>query len=1174
MAERFANLDFSKTPKQFRQVALEPGYPLLDRTNANARIIAKWLGRMAAEPERRGENIDWFLRSDQGERLDGLAVCPITPNDVKGSLKGEIKELENRISAAEPRTRAEQAVHRSIRENLNHLLEDGWEDVDSYFCKYQDGRGKWRLLWLWGFERIESSFDPTAICGKSGCRALFVNEHSLAGKCPYCQTSIPIPPDPRKRLAMALVLLLILAGAGFGGWWYMQPRATLSGVVLWEGNQQPVQNADIRIEAWDVTAKTDESGQFLLDRLPEGKAEIQITAKGYHPHAQTETLVIGQEQKLKVLLKGNAVLAGHIINGVSKLPLDDAGIRLAGTEITTLSNDDGEFRIEDLPLGKHQIHVAATGFPEQDVDVEIKEGNTTDVSVALIGKGIVSGRVQQANMQPISGAKVELLGTGQTATTDGKGVFVLKELPTGEQRLEVMAQGYVDQRVDVVVEEKERSKAIYLVGAGILSGTITSRSDRKGLAGATVAIEGTPYLTRSDSKGKYSLQGIPAGPVKVAVSADGYRTATFDRVVVAGRSTPLDADLEGGAVLAGVVIDGTNNKPLPNAEVIASVYPSPLSTEDDGTFRLEGVKAGDAELTVSASGFKTEKKGITLKEGEENKIEITVLGDARLRGRVIDAVTKTPIESVELKIVDTVLAGKTDKDGGFEIDGAKSGPARIEVLAKGYPPAMFPERLGGGKISQVAWELKGTEVLTGTVADLGKKPVSGAVATIAGTDVSAKANAQGEFKFEDLPAKPVLLEIKAAGYKTFKAGQEILAGKPNKMAVQLGGDAVLVGKVYDAITNAPVSGATISIAKNALAAPTNARGEFRLENAFGGKNEVVVTHTGYPDKAMTVELVSMKETKEEFSLSGSAIAKGLVLSPEGKPIKGAAVKLPGTKHEAQTDDSGAYELKQLPGGQVTLEIAAEHYKSKIVAGELVKGKTTAFPDVELTSGLDVTGQVISALNGKGLSGLKLKVEGTEIQTESDATGSFTLPAVPVGAIRVHVQGDGYFAETVQVDPAGGEKEIKPVMVPVLNPGEVRMVLLWGDRVKDLDLHLYGSDFHVWAKSPKARFATLDVDNRNGYGPETITIKNPAEGTYQIWVHAYQDPKNEGVLKINQSDAEVRIYQGGAKTGRHIKVSKGPDADFPAWNVGAIEVDKEGAIKINPYGRLNYKLKLP
>lgn len=1184
MAERIACIDFSKAPKNFRQIALEPGYPLLDRSNANARIVSKWLGRFAAEPERRGDSVNWFLRSEQGARLDGVEVCPIHPLDLKGPLKKELQELERRVNAVEPRTRAEQAVHRTIKDNLSHLVEYAGEaGNDSYFLKYRDEQGKWRLLWMWGIERTDpSKLDPTVLCVHKPCRALFLNDAGAGGKCPHCQTALPVPPNPWKRLAIAVVVLFVLAGAGAGGWWFMQPRATLAGIVVWKGNEQPVSGVAVRIPSLDVSTTTDESGLFRLERLPEGETEIEISAAGFRTEKQTGTLTVGQETQLKVFLSGNATLTGVVFNDKGevkgrKVPLDDVEIQVVGTNLKARSDDDGAFQIPNLPAGKHQIQIGAAGFPDKEIEVELSSENSSEVKVPLVGRGIISGKVLQANNeQPISGAKVELSGSGQAAESDGEGVFLIKDIPTGPGELIVSAGGFATNHVEVIVKEEEKSHQILLFGAGILSGTVVSDSDSKPIAGATISIEGKRLSAMTDSNGHFSLPSIPAGIVRVLISAPGYRTAKIDKQVISGRTTQLQARLEGGAVLAGKVIDGTTNKPIANAEVRATNVSLPLVTDEAGSFKADGVKGGSATVTATASGFKSKEVTINLKPGEETMVEFQLQGDAKLTGSLIDQLTREPIANANLQIADTVLTAKTNSDGEFVIDGPRSGPAKIEVTAKGYPSHTFSEKLESGRITQAAWELAGDAVLMGTVKDLAKNaPVADAVATIAGTKVFVESDKDGKFKFDKLPALPVMLKITAAGYNPQTVEQDITPNKPASIEVLLGGDAVLVGKVYDTISKEPIPNAKVGLAGNPLATRSNEKGEYRLENVFGGKNEVIASADGYPEMRQTLTVESKQETELQLGLTGSAVASGKVISAEGDPIAGATIKWPGTEHETKTGPDGKYELAKLPGSAVPLEIAATHYKPQTIQAKLKKDEAVQLPDTKLLSGLNIRGEVINALNAKGIQDVKLKIVGSDATATSNTDGTFTLESVPIKPFVVELEGEGFYPETLQVDPVEGDRNIKPVLAPQLKSGEVRLVVLWGDQIQDLDLHIYGpKNLHVWHKNRKTDIATLDVDNRNGYGPETITLKNPVPGSYQIWVHAYQDPKSEGLLKIGQSHAEVRIYQAGDKQGQHIKVSQGAEADVPAWNVGAIEVADDGSITINKYGRLNYKKELP
>ena len=86
------------------------------------------------------------------------------------------------------------------------------------------------------------------------------------------------------------------------------------------------------------------------------------------------------------------------------------------------------------------------------------------------------------------------------------------------------------------------------------------------------------------------------------------------------------------------------------------------------------------------------------------------------------------------------------------------------------------------------------------------------------------------------------------------------------------------------------------------------------------------------------------------------------------------------------------------------------------------------------------------------------------------------------------------------------KPLRTVLNPRLAPGEMRLVLTWGKKPRDLDAHLYGSrgaggSFHVYFQNREAAGGSikLDADSKEGEGPETITLKRPAPGRYAFWV---------------------------------------------------------------------------
>ena len=85
MATRFVRVDLSEEARDYRPIAVEPGVPMLDRSGANSRIIFRWLGGLAAEPVWDDDLVGFYVRDDQGGRLEEVncqpASCPGSPGD-------------------------------------------------------------------------------------------------------------------------------------------------------------------------------------------------------------------------------------------------------------------------------------------------------------------------------------------------------------------------------------------------------------------------------------------------------------------------------------------------------------------------------------------------------------------------------------------------------------------------------------------------------------------------------------------------------------------------------------------------------------------------------------------------------------------------------------------------------------------------------------------------------------------------------------------------------------------------------------------------------------------------------------------------------------------------------------------------------------------------------------
>jgi hypothetical protein len=96
-----------------------------------------------------------------------------------------------------------------------------------------------------------------------------------------------------------------------------------------------------------------------------------------------------------------------------------------------------------------------------------------------------------------------------------------------------------------------------------------------------------------------------------------------------------------------------------------------------------------------------------------------------------------------------------------------------------------------------------------------------------------------------------------------------------------------------------------------------------------------------------------------------------------------------------------------------------------------------------------------------------------------------------------------------------------------NLNGLRIVLSWGNTPQDLDSHLYSLDDHVFFDRRNGNDAGLDVDDTDGYGPETITVRNRRpDRKYLYAVHNYTEGDRQGTLSLSLSSrAKVFVYVG-------------------------------------------------
>lgn len=120
-----------------------------------------------------------------------------------------------------------------------------------------------------------------------------------------------------------------------------------------------------------------------------------------------------------------------------------------------------------------------------------------------------------------------------------------------------------------------------------------------------------------------------------------------------------------------------------------------------------------------------------------------------------------------------------------------------------------------------------------------------------------------------------------------------------------------------------------------------------------------------------------------------------------------------------------------------------------------------------------------------------------------------------------IKKQGYSTLVVKCPCQGYTYALSPSLA---NDGSLRVVLSWGQQPADLDIHAVFDNQHIYYGNKEGRKASLDVDDRDGYGPETITISERTADIYGFLVRDYTNRKSKN-YELANSNAKVFLYRG-------------------------------------------------
>lgn len=237
-----------------------------------------------------------------------------------------------------------------------------------------------------------------------------------------------------------------------------------------------------------------------------------------------------------------------------------------------------------------------------------------------------SGAPLPAGRLTVEGRDVSLAANA-TATVD--------DLKPGEKTARVTAGGYLPAEArGVVIAGRTESLTVRVKReppkVGSIAVVVVDKDAATPIAGAAIKVKGVEL--RTDATGQVTFPEVPIGPVPVQVTAEGYKPLQEVASVVLGKTSALALSMvptkkRVPATISGLVRSTDGGRPvsatveIPQARIRANANAS-------GAFSFK-IVGGTYNVVISAPGYLTQTKSVTVREGDEAIFNVDLHPDRR-----------------------------------------------------------------------------------------------------------------------------------------------------------------------------------------------------------------------------------------------------------------------------------------------------------------------------------------------------------------------------------------------------------------------------------------------------------------------------------------------------------------------------------------------------------------
>ena len=351
------------------------------------------------------------------------------------------------------------------------------------------------------------------------------------------------------------------------------------------------------IRRWNinnVTATTNQAGEFELDSFPLGGGQVLVGASGY----SSEQVTINElGEPIEIFLEPRGSISGQVVSQ-DGVPVPAVIFTHSGSTRT----DDGNFQFK-VGSGLHRYRAVAKSGRSQTFEIETDVGESIeDLRIVIDIVGRVFGQISGL----LEGESVHISADGASESFYTNGPYEVFGIRSGSHN--ILGRTSLGREINGTIRVEDSGEVLFdvnfsggssitgtvFIGNSVLSGTevIISPEDASVPLGRTVTKSDGSYLFHSLPSGTYTVK-IPARAFSKIVEIYGDMQVDFQLGI-----HTLFGRVQASSSVRGAKLQLTGGPP--EQKLVTGIR---TSVDHRGVFSFEGLPGGQYEIHATHPDF-------------------------------------------------------------------------------------------------------------------------------------------------------------------------------------------------------------------------------------------------------------------------------------------------------------------------------------------------------------------------------------------------------------------------------------------------------------------------------------------------------------------------------------------------------------------------------------------